>query len=116
MLFFVRRWQKWGPLSFLYAYYFNWIRRRRIRRWVAEMGLGGIRIHWLDHHFSHAASAYYTSGKRDALIITADGQGDGLSAALRETLVVAGIPGAIRVACNVHTSIGVLSEDIRHFV
>tara|TARA_B100000809_G_scaffold210403_4_gene213707 strand:- start:757 stop:2559 length:1803 start_codon:yes stop_codon:yes gene_type:complete len=82
MLFFVRRWQKWGPLSFLYAYYFNWIRRRRIRRWVAEMGLGGIRVHWLDHHFSHAASAYYTSGKRDALIITADGQGDGLSAAV----------------------------------
>ena len=82
IVFFVRRWQKWGPLGFLYAYYFNWIRRRRIRRWVAGMGLGDRPIDWLDHHFSHAASAYYASGKRDALIFTADGQGDGLSAAV----------------------------------
>lgn len=32
-----------------------------------------------DHHMSHAASAYFTSGYEECLIITADGSGDGLS-------------------------------------
>jgi len=37
-------------------------------------------LHFVDHHQAHAASAYYTSGCNDALIITSDGAGDGLSA------------------------------------
>jgi carbamoyltransferase len=36
-------------------------------------------IKYIDHHRSHAASAYYTSGFQDALIVTADGGGDGLA-------------------------------------
>jgi carbamoyltransferase len=36
-------------------------------------------VDFVDHHRSHAASAYYTSGFRDALVITADGGGDGLA-------------------------------------
>ncbi len=32
-----------------------------------------------DHHMSHAASAYYTSGFDKCLIVTIDGSGDGLS-------------------------------------
>jgi carbamoyltransferase len=36
-------------------------------------------ITYLDHHLCHAASAYYTFGYKDALVITADGGGDGLS-------------------------------------
>ncbi|MDP6775140.1 MAG: carbamoyltransferase N-terminal domain-containing protein, partial [Candidatus Latescibacteria bacterium] len=41
----------------------------------------GIRapVEFVDHHRSHAASAYYTSGFEDALVITADGGGDGLA-------------------------------------
>jgi carbamoyltransferase len=41
----------------------------------------GIRapVHFLNHHLTHAASAYYTSGRDDALIITSDGGGDGTS-------------------------------------
>jgi carbamoyltransferase len=37
------------------------------------------RIHLIDHHAAHAASAYYPSGMRDALCVTLDGVGDGLS-------------------------------------
>jgi carbamoyltransferase len=34
----------------------------------------------VEHHVAHAASAYYTSGRRDKqLIVTIDGSGDGLS-------------------------------------
>ena len=36
-------------------------------------------IYFVDHHLSHAASAYYTCGKDNSLIITLDAQGDGLS-------------------------------------
>ena len=34
----------------------------------------------VEHHLAHAASAYYTSGRRDKqLIVTIDGEGDGIS-------------------------------------
>lgn len=44
----------------------------------AEIGYRA--LEFFDHHKSHAASSYYTSGFRDALVITADGVGDGRSA------------------------------------
>ena len=34
---------------------------------------------FVDHHLCHAASAYYTSGIEDALVVTSDGAGDALS-------------------------------------
>jgi carbamoyltransferase len=37
-------------------------------------------IEFYDHHQTHAASAYYSSGLSRALAITMDGEGDGLSA------------------------------------
>ena len=36
----------------------------------------------VDHHLSHAASAYYASGFQEATVITWDGSGDGLSATI----------------------------------
>jgi carbamoyltransferase len=33
----------------------------------------------VDHHLAHASSAYFTSGKKKVLCITADGYGDGVS-------------------------------------
>jgi carbamoyltransferase len=39
-------------------------------------------VHFIAHHEAHAASAYYTSGKAEACVITLDAGGDGLSGAL----------------------------------
>jgi carbamoyltransferase len=36
-------------------------------------------VKYYDHHYCHAASAYYTSNLDNALVITLDGGGDGLS-------------------------------------
>jgi carbamoyltransferase len=36
-------------------------------------------VRFYDHHFCHAASAYYTSNFKDALVITLNGGGDGRS-------------------------------------
>ncbi len=41
--------------------------------------LANKKIYLVEHHMAHAASAYYASGYKDALIITIDGAGDGLS-------------------------------------
>lgn len=47
---------------------------------LKKVGLGHAELKNFDHHLCHAASAYYCSGKDDALIITMDGAGDGLCA------------------------------------
>jgi carbamoyltransferase len=36
-------------------------------------------IEFIDHHLAHAAGAYFTSGKKKVLCVTADGYGDGVS-------------------------------------
>ena len=54
-------------------------RRRGLRHILREeFGLTAP-VHFLDHHYCHAASAYYTSGYDDALVVTIDGGGDGQS-------------------------------------
>jgi carbamoyltransferase len=54
-------------------------RRARITAMLAgEFGIPA-RPSFLDHHYTHAASAYYTSGFEDALVVTLDGGGDGAS-------------------------------------
>lgn len=49
----------------------------RQREILNEIGLGHTEIISFNHHKCHAASAYYCSGKKEALIITMDGAGDG---------------------------------------
>jgi carbamoyltransferase len=52
-------------------------RRSRIRSILSEHFGIGAPVHFFHHHYSHATSAYYTSGFRDALVVTMDGGGDG---------------------------------------
>ena len=49
-------------------------------RALAEFGISVEELSPVDHHLSHAASAYYCSRFDDCLVVTADGCGDGLSA------------------------------------
>ena len=52
-----------------------------LRKSLREFGIAAP-VEFVDHHRSHAASAYYTSGFEDALVITADGGGDGLAGSI----------------------------------
>jgi len=45
---------------------------------LSELGFPPEKVRFVDHHEAHAASAYYTSPWRDAVIVTNDGKGDGL--------------------------------------
>jgi carbamoyltransferase len=52
-----------------------------LQKSIREFGIEAD-IEYVDHHRAHAASAYYTSGFEDALIITSDGGGDGLAGSI----------------------------------
>jgi carbamoyltransferase len=54
-------------------------RRRRIAEILGEEFDVRAPLRFVHHHFAHAASAYYTSGFDDALVVTMDGGGDGHS-------------------------------------
>jgi carbamoyltransferase len=59
-------------------------RQREIRRVLkTEFGFH-CPVEFIEHHFAHACSAYYTSGYGDALVATLDGSGDGSSSAVYE--------------------------------
>ncbi len=45
-------------------------------------GLSNKKLYIIEHHLAHAASAYYSSGFKEALILTLDGAGDGLSGSI----------------------------------
>jgi carbamoyltransferase len=57
-------------------------RRRMVRRLLRDEH--GVRcpVGFVDHHFCHVTSAYYTSGFGDALVCSVDGGGDGKSSAI----------------------------------
>jgi carbamoyltransferase len=54
-------------------------RRREIGRILQEEFGVNTPVRFFDHHYTHAASAYYTSGFDPSLVITMDGGGDGSS-------------------------------------
>lgn len=67
--------------SAYYALLAPTFRRRRealLRIFRHEYGVRS-RIEFVDHHLAHIASAYFTSGFDDALVVSLDGGGDGLS-------------------------------------
>lgn len=57
------------------------VSRRILQLALRQKGLTA-HVHHLDHHLSHAASAFYTSGFRKAIVLTLDAYGDGRSGAL----------------------------------
>lgn len=70
---------------------FTWGAHHRLKRWRSRARLQqipailrdsyGIRapVAFYDHHYCHAATAYYSSGWDETLVVTLDGGGDGLS-------------------------------------
>jgi len=50
------------------------------------------RLRFVEHHVAHAASAFYTSGLKEAAILVADGRGESIA-----TTIASGGPGGIEV-------------------
>jgi len=73
---------RWDRYFLFYAYWFNWNRIQKVKKLLREFDLDGLPIQLVDHHTAHAASAYYTSGRDEAFVVTLDGQGDGLGGSI----------------------------------
>ena len=67
----------WDKYWLWYPYFYNQFRINRVKKLLAKVGLADKPVEFVDHHCSHAAAAYFTSGRSRALIVTLDGQGDG---------------------------------------
>ena len=63
------------------------------------------RVHQVNHHLAHAASAYYTSGWDDCLVVVADGMGEAHGASIYR-----GSPSGLELLANMSAldSIGIL--------
>lgn len=55
----------------------NWQRRQQVLAELDQRQLRASQVQFIDHHLCHAATAYYTSGWSDCLVITQDASGDG---------------------------------------
>ncbi len=61
-------------------YIFQLISNNVLKKELNKLGFNNYKLHLVDHHQAHAATAYLASGMNKALTITMDGLGDGLSA------------------------------------
>ena len=57
----------------------GWMRRKTIADILHREWGFTCPVRFVDHHFAHACSAYFTSGLQDATVITMDGAGDNTS-------------------------------------
>src|SRR4051812_46260164 len=93
----------------------RWTRKlsdRVIRRHLAHLGFRDYRLHCVDHHSAHAGGALF-SGFTEALVLTLDGIGDGLSGAVFKQNQgrlekIGGIPGA--------DSLGIFYEHVTNLM
>jgi carbamoyltransferase len=69
--------ERWGRDAT--KYHFQW--QQELEQGLQDVGLGG-KLKRVEHHLSHAANAYYTSGFNEALIVTLDGYGSGLAGSI----------------------------------
>lgn len=93
-------WEKLSPKKKLYQFLCNYtkfpgkssfikwqrkiftpLRNKLVKNFVQSIGIDAP-IVYVDHHKAHVASAYYTSGKKDCLVITSDGSGDAVSSSV----------------------------------
>jgi carbamoyltransferase len=69
----------------------------KLKLLLKEVGLEDKPIHFVDHHFSHVASSYYTAPFDDVLLFSLDGKGDDLCG-----MVALGNQGKIKVQSKVN--------------
>jgi len=74
----------WQVMNVGYCYQASYRLNLEISKWVKRNKIETTRIIRVDHHTAHAYSAYCCSGFDNALVITMDGQGAGITATVSE--------------------------------
>ncbi len=60
----------------------NTISKNIISKQLRHIGFRNFKLHVVEHHMAHAATAAFTSGFKKSLVVTFDGLGDGLSGSI----------------------------------
>ncbi|MDE1824237.1 MAG: hypothetical protein KGI00_01470 [Candidatus Micrarchaeota archaeon] len=89
------------------------ISKALISRELKHIGFGNFKLHAIDHHAAHAATAAFTSGFDKALVVTLDGVGDGLSGSI-STLENGKLER--KKSISVRDSIGIFFEQVTNLV
>ncbi|MEM3781384.1 MAG: carbamoyltransferase C-terminal domain-containing protein [Candidatus Micrarchaeaceae archaeon] len=84
-----------------------------VARHLRHMGFRDFRLYAVEHHIAHAATAAFASGFKNALILTADGYGDGLSTTI-STFENGRLERHHAVSAN--NSIGIIYEQVTNLV
>jgi len=69
--------EQWGRDAS--GFHFKW--QHELESALSELGVAG-KLKRVEHHVSHAANAFYTSGFDQALVVTLDGYGSGLAGSI----------------------------------
>ncbi|MDE1856623.1 MAG: hypothetical protein KGH98_00900 [Candidatus Micrarchaeota archaeon] len=80
---------------------------------LAHMGFSNYRLHVVDHHTAHAATAAFTAPFRKSLVVTVDGLGDGLSGSVS---TFDGKEMERRVAVPATHSLGIFYEQVTNIL
>jgi carbamoyltransferase len=80
---------------------------------LRHMGLRNFRLHVVDHHAAHAATAAFTAPFSKSLVITLDGLGDGLSGSVS---VLQNNELKREMAIGARDSIGIFFEQVTNIV
>lgn len=87
--------------------------RKLVEDKLKEIGFQDFQLDIIEHHQTHAASAYFQSGKENALIVTMDGEGDGLCATVA---LAKGLKIERQAEVNSDCSLGRVYSEITRFM
>ncbi len=79
---YLRRWLRYTLLQFGVLPGTTATSKLIVSRQLKHMGFRDFKLYAIDHHTAHAATAAFTSGFNNALVVTLDGLGDGLSGSI----------------------------------
>jgi carbamoyltransferase len=91
----------------------NSISKSVVSRNLATLGFRDFKLHTVEHHTAHAATAAFTAHQNKSLVITMDGLGDGLSGSV-STLE----DGVLkrRIAVSARDSLGIFYEQVTNIL
>jgi carbamoyltransferase len=72
----------YGIGDYVYPVFDVWRKSFKLNKLLKRFDINVKKVVKVDHHVAHAASAYYTSGLQNVLVLTLDAQGSGLSGSI----------------------------------
>ncbi len=110
---YLRRWLRYTLLSVGVLPLCTPASKYLISRQLRHMGFRNFELYAIDHHTAHAATAAFASGFKNAVVVTLDGLGDGLSGSV-STLQNGKLERQSKISAR--NSLGVFFEQVTYLL